>query len=179
MQATLTRPAPRANLYAALERIAGQSAPSRHAIAPPEIAEAAKAPDPEAELIDVLLAEDNKTNQLVFSKMLSDLPIRLRIAENGQEALDQIAASRPDLVFMDISMPGMDGKEATRRLRAEEDRSGAPRLPVIAVTAHAMSEDRKATMASGLDDYITKPVRKAAIRAAIEAALPGRITSDA
>ena len=126
-------------------------------------------------MIDVLLAEDNKTNQLVFSKMIADLPVRLRIANNGQEALDEIASARPDLVFMDISMPGMDGRQATRHIRAEEDAEGMPRLPVIAVTAHAMSGDREAFLAEGLDDYVTKPVRKAALRAAIDRAMPGRL----
>ncbi|SIS52980.1 hypothetical protein SAMN05421759_101234 [Roseivivax lentus] len=182
VQAVLTRPTPRANLYAALGRLAQQTdvpepdaspdmapAPPSRRIAPPA------AP---TRTIDLLLAEDNKTNQLVFTKMVADLPVRLRIAGNGQEALDQIAEARPDAVFMDISMPGMDGKEATRRLRAEEARSGAARLPIIAVTAHAMPGDREALIAAGLDDYVTKPVRKAAIRAAIAAALPGRLPED-
>ncbi|MHA6324523.1 ATP-binding protein [Roseivivax sp. CAU 1753] len=177
VQAVLKRPAPRATLYAALARISPIVAPDAPTVAkaakPKAIAAPAETPD--LPLIDMLLAEDNKTNQLVFSKMVGDLPVRLRIAENGREALDEIAARRPDLVFMDISMPGMDGKEATRRLRAEEARTGAARLPVIAVTAHAMTGDREAILAEGLDDFVTKPVRKAAIRAAIEAALPGRL----
>ncbi|SFQ02724.1 hypothetical protein SAMN05421853_101343 [Roseivivax halotolerans] len=170
--AVVQRPTPRAALFAALARI--------------EMASVSESPcvfhvaGHETETrIDVLLAEDNATNQLVFSKMVADLPIRLRVASNGQDALDEIAARRPDLVFMDISMPGMDGKEATRRLRQSEADTGAPRLPVIAVTAHAMDGDREAILAEGLDDYIVKPVRKAAIRNAIERALPGVLRDGA
>ncbi len=185
VQAVLTRPARRSNLQAALARIvsrrgdppgASQDTSGHHGRLGRDGTEIDMAQET---LIDVLLAEDNKTNQLVFAKMVAGLPVRLRIVANGQEALDAIAEARPELVFMDISMPGMDGKEATRRLRAQEMRDEGTRLPIIAVTAHAMAGDREAALAGGMDDYITKPVRKAAIRAAIEAALPGRLPVEA
>lgn len=174
-QAVLPRPSPRAALFSVFARLSDAAEPTPDPPTPQD------ADDHEAPLltakgdIDVLLAEDNRTNQLVFSKMVADLPVRLRMVGNGQEALDEIAAARPDLVFMDISMPGMDGKEATRRIRAAERMARGPRLPVIAVTAHAMAGDREAIMAEGLDDYITKQVRKATICQAIARALPGRI----
>ena len=110
---------------------------------------------------EILLAEDNRTNQLVFRKMIAGLDVDLRLASNGLEAVEAYRSHHPDAVFMDISMPGMDGKQATREIRLIEQEEGAPRVPVIAVTAHAMAEDRAAILAAGLDDYLTKPVRKA------------------
>ena len=125
-----------------------------------------------ARLMRVLAAEDNRTNQLVLSRMLQHLQIDLRFAANGKEAVEECAAFMPDLVFMDISMPEMDGKEATSRLRAGEEASGAPRVPIIAMTAHAMEGDREAILAAGLDDYLSKPLRKADLLAQILAHCP-------
>ena len=73
----------------------------------------------------MLQAEDNKTNRLVFSKMVKDLNIELTFAHNGREAIEHFTAERPDLIFMDISMPEVDGKEASRRIRAAEAESEA------------------------------------------------------
>ncbi len=124
--------------------------------APPRVPEPAK-----ARALDVLLAEDNRTNQLVFRKMIQklDLSIKLRFAANGVEALEAYRERRPDIVFMDISMPRMDGKEATREIRKLET-DGRPRVPIIAVTAHAMAGDRDGILEAGLDDYLTKPLRR-------------------
>ncbi|GAB4386126.1 response regulator [Albidovulum sp.] len=111
----------------------------------------------------VLAAEDNATNRLVFRKMLADLDIDLTFAGDGREAVEQWRNLRPDLIFMDISMPGMDGREATRTIRALERERGLPPVPIVAITAHAMTEDRDAILAAGLDHCLTKPLRKAAI----------------
>ncbi len=130
--------------------------------------------------LDVLLAEDNRTNQLVFRKMAEALgrDLALRFACDGAEAVGAFEARRPDLVFMDISMPGMDGKEATQRIREIEGEG--PRVPIIAVTAHAMSGDREALLAAGLDDYLTKPLRKAELARLIELwGAPERAPADA
>ena len=120
-----------------------------------------------ARAMRILAAEDNRTNQLLFSKMIKDLDVELTFASNGAEAVEKFAEIDPDLIFMDISMPGMDGKEATRRIRELEIElpSGSPgtRVPIIAVTAHAMEGDGAEIMAAGLDDYLTKPLRKAQI----------------
>ena len=118
--------------------------------------------------LDVLLAEDNRTNQLVFRKMVQKLgqPLRLRFADNGIEAVRAYREQRPDLIFMDISMPHMDGREATREIRALE--AGGPRVPIIAVTAHAMTGDREGVIEAGLDDYLTKPLRKAELAALLD-----------
>ncbi|WP_226551191.1 ATP-binding protein [Celeribacter naphthalenivorans] len=110
----------------------------------------------------ILAAEDNQTNQLVFGKMLKSLDIELRFANNGREAVELYQGFQPDLIFMDISMPEVDGKEATRQIRALEIDTGT-HLPIVALTAHAMAGDEQEILAAGLDHYMTKPLRKAAI----------------
>ncbi len=118
----------------------------------------------------VLAAEDNQTNRLVFSKLLDKLNIDLELAENGHEAVEKWRSFRPDIVFMDISMPGMDGKEATRLIREAE--VGRGHTPIVAMTAHAMAGDEEETLAAGLDHYLTKPLRREAILALIRDAVP-------
>jgi signal transduction histidine kinase/CheY-like chemotaxis protein len=113
-------------------------------------------------LMRVLAAEDNKTNQLVLRKMVKDLNIELRFANNGLEAVAAFSEFKPDMIFMDISMPKMDGKEATREIRKLEKSIGG-HVPIVALTAHAMDGDSEGILAAGLDHYMTKPLRKAAI----------------
>ena len=120
----------------------------------------------------VLAAEDNRTNQLVFRKMVKDLDIDLVFAGNGLEALDLFKSFRPDLIFMDISMPEMDGREATRQIRALEAEGKLQRTPIVALTAHAMEGDSDGILSAGLDFYLTKPLRKAAICEQILALCP-------
>ncbi len=119
----------------------------------------------------VLAAEDNKTNQLVFRKMVQDMAIDLQFADNGREAVAGFKRFAPDLIFMDISMPLMDGKEATQAIRALETQDRG-RCPIVALTAHAMEGDRDQIMMAGLDEYLTKPLRKAEIRQQIERHCP-------
>jgi CheY-like chemotaxis protein len=114
----------------------------------------------------ILAAEDNKTNRLVFQKMLKTLNVDLEFAVNGREAVDLFGTFKPDLVFMDISMPEMDGKEATRRIRDMQGKDG--HTPIVALTAHAMAGDDEEILKAGIDHYMTKPLRKAAIHAQIE-----------
>ena len=113
-------------------------------------------------IMRVLAAEDNKTNQLVLRKMVRDLNIELRFANNGIEAVAAFSEFEPDMIFMDISMPKMDGKEATQEIRKLEQATGA-HVPIVALTAHAMDGDSEGILAAGLDHYMTKPLRKAAI----------------
>lgn len=128
-------------------------------------ADNAKAPTPPVEeengirQMRILAAEDNKTNQLVFRKMVKDLNIDLKFANNGLEAVDLYQSFEPDLIFMDISMPQMDGKEATGEIRKLEAASGR-HVPIVALTAHAMEGDADGILAAGLDHYLTKPLRK-------------------
>jgi two-component system sensor histidine kinase/response regulator len=103
----------------------------------------------------ILLVEDNELNQIVAGDLLGGVAGALvQIANNGQEALDLLARQSFDLVLMDVQMPVMDGYEATRRLRANAAWAG---LPVVAMTAHAMERDRLLCLASGMNDFVSKP----------------------
>jgi hypothetical protein len=119
----------------------------------------------------VLAAEDNRTNQLVFSKMVKSLNIALQFAANGEEAVELYQSFKPDLIFMDISMPRMDGKQATQKIREIEARQGG-HIPVVAMTAHALPDDDKSILKAGLDHYLTKPLRRAMIEDHILLAQP-------
>ena len=160
VQALLQKPLPRAELFARLEEIAAGLA-ALH-----DEDQAAAAVPVEKRAMRVLAAEDNKTNQLVFRKMVKALDIDLQFATNGIEAIELYQSYDPDLIFMDISMPKMDGKEATAEIRALECDSGR-HVPIVALTAHAMDSDRDGILAAGLDHYLTKPLRKAEIYAMI------------
>ena len=133
----------------------------------PPAPEAPPAPA-DARPMRVLLAEDNQTNRLVFAKMVRDATLDMHYATNGHEAVAMWRELRPDLVFMDISMPGMDGRDAARAIRAEEARSALPRTPIIAVTAHAMESDGETILAAGIDRHLTKPLRRSAILSALD-----------
>ncbi len=152
--AILQKPILRSDLYRKLQ---GLSAPAVEA----PVARVPVAPV-ELRQMRVLAAEDNRTNQLVFQKMVRDLDIDLRFADNGRIAVEMFQDFQPDLIFMDISMPEMDGKEASRAIRA----LGAS-VPIVALTAHAMDGDSEAILAAGIDRYLTKPLRKTAIEGAL------------
>jgi CheY-like chemotaxis protein len=87
--------------------------------------------------------------------------------ESGTAVLQKLAAETFDIVFMDVSMPGMNGYDATRAIRAAEAEAGRPRLPVIGLSAHALAEQREEGLAAGMDDFITKPVAVRTLRAAL------------
>ncbi|MDR2388087.1 MAG: response regulator [Deltaproteobacteria bacterium] len=103
----------------------------------------------------ILLAEDNELNQLVATKILNNAGFIVEVAANGREAVEKVQAKNYDLVLMDIQMPEMDGltaSETIRRLPGFED------LPIVAMTAHAMSGDKEASLAAGMNDHVTKPI---------------------
>ena len=102
----------------------------------------------------IAIVEDNADNRLLLQAVLAGL-YELVEYENGTDALAGLAASLPDLVLLDISLPGMDGNEILARIRADD---ALRKLPVIALTAHAMSGDREKYLAAGFNDYITKPI---------------------
>jgi signal transduction histidine kinase/CheY-like chemotaxis protein/HPt (histidine-containing phosphotransfer) domain-containing protein len=107
----------------------------------------------------VLIAEDNPTNQFVVRKMLSGFRLSLHMAANGQEAVESASTFSPDVVFMDMRMPEVDGLTATRRIR---QMGGAfETLPICAVTANAFADDIRACREAGMNDFIAKPIRKA------------------
>ncbi|MCP5155561.1 MAG: response regulator [Ectothiorhodospiraceae bacterium] len=111
----------------------------------------------EADGLRVLVVEDNAVNQLVAGRFLRRLGCDWEAVPSGGPAVEACTRDSYDLVLMDCEMPGMDGFEATRRIRAAERRGGRPRLPVVALTAHAMSEHRERALACGMDDFLTKP----------------------
>ncbi|MBE2213557.1 MAG: response regulator [Opitutaceae bacterium] len=115
----------------------------------------------------VLLAEDNPANQIVAEMLLRRLGCSVDIAHNGREALDLLARARYDAVFMDCQMPVLDGYTATREIRSGRLSGVDANVPVIALTAYAMSGDRKRCLDAGMDDYLTKPIRSAALRDAL------------
>jgi len=134
---------------------------------------AAQPPEPqEPQQMRILTAEDNKTNRLVFSKLVGKLNVDLTFAENGALAVDAFRAQRPDLIFMDISMPEMDGKEATAAIRAIEKQTGADPVPIYALTAHALAGDAEEILSCGLDHYLTKPLKRDQIFEAIRTHCP-------
>lgn len=102
----------------------------------------------------VAVVEDNADNRLLLQALLGDAYTLVEF-ESGTDALDAFARSRPDLVLLDISLPGMDGTEILQRIRAD---AALRSLPVIALTAHAMAGDREKFLAAGFDDYLTKPI---------------------
>ncbi len=152
LAALLQKPILRADLYRKLQSLSGYAEPRP---APKVITSANR------RAMKILAAEDNRTNQLVFQKMLRDLDIELTFANNGREAVALYQSLNPDLIFMDISMPEMDGREAAQAIRKLE--SGRSHIPIVAMTAHAMDGDAESILAAGIDRYMTKPLRKAAI----------------
>ncbi len=117
----------------------------------------------------VLLVEDNPVNQLVAKGMLGKLGCEVIVAGHGGEALDQLEQSEFDLVLMDCNMPVMDGYEASRQIR----RSGRwPQLPIVALTANAMSEERERCRAAGMSDYLAKPFRREELAALLDLWIP-------
>ncbi|NJN94325.1 MAG: response regulator [Anaerolineales bacterium] len=120
--------------------------------------------------LQILVAEDNATNQKLILQMLQRLGYRADIAANGLEVLDALARQRYDVVLMDVNMPEMDGLEAAQQIRQRWTLEQSPRL--IAVTANALQQDREASLAAGMDDYLSKPIRVEALVAALQKCHP-------
>ncbi|WP_299295731.1 response regulator [uncultured Tateyamaria sp.] len=163
LHAIMQKPVPRADLFARLQSVGPLISAD----------EAAAVPVPRR--MRVLAAEDNKTNQLVFGKMVKDADIDLKFANNGVEAVEYFQSFQPDLIFMDISMPKMDGKEAATKIREIEASSGG-HIPIVALTAHAMDGDDQGILASGIDHYLTKPLRKPEIHGKLRDMCPPEVT---
>ncbi len=112
----------------------------------------------------ILIAEDNITNQIVAKSILTKLGYRAEVVGNGLEVIQTLATQHFDLVFMDCQMPELDGYEATHRIRTGIEFVRNPRIPIIAMTAHALQGDREKCLNAGMDDYIPKPVNFQAIQ---------------
>jgi CheY-like chemotaxis protein len=117
--------------------------------------------------VRVLIAEDNEVNQIVFRQIMQMADVSFRIVDNGEKAVDAWKALAPELVLMDVSMPVMNGLDATREIRRLESASNR-RTPIVGVTAHAIKGDMEKCMAAGMDDYVTKPVSPDSLLAKVE-----------
>ncbi len=162
VHAILQKPLPRADLFTHLQSV-GPLLGNQESATPTSA--------PEARKMRVLAAEDNKTNQLVFRKMVKDADIDLKFAGNGVEVVELFQSFKPDMIFMDISMPKMDGKEAATKIREIEKETGG-HIPIVALTAHAMDGDDQGILASGIDHYLTKPLRKPEIHSKLRELCP-------
>ena len=168
------KPIQRAELYAILSDVAGRkpgsSAPTSGqavAVAPQQVAD---------EHARILLAEDNRVNQMVAVAVLKKLGYQVDVAANGLEALAALRARPYDLVLMDCQMPEMDGFEATHAIRTAAPETLNPIVPIVALTAHAMKGDRERCLAAGMDDYLAKPLQIAEVAAALRRWLGGGVS---
>ncbi len=140
----------RATIQSVLAKKAGKAAAVRNA---------ARAHQPSlSESLRVLLAEDNEVNQRLATALLNKHGHKVSIARNGMEAVLAFETGQFDLILMDVQMPVMSGLEATEKIREKERVTGA-HIPIIALTAHAMNEDRQRCLLAGMDDYVSKPIK--------------------
>jgi CheY-like chemotaxis protein len=116
----------------------------------------------------ILLVEDNEMNRDMLARRLEKRGYTVTIAVDGSQGIALTHSEKPDLVLMDMSLPGIDGWEATRQLKADQATAA---IPIIALTAHAMAEDRERALAAGCNEYESKPVDLASLLAKLEAIL--------
>ena len=119
----------------------------------------------DTKLKTILLVEDNEDNLVVYRTILEHVGFRVIEARDGEEGVNRAKEHLPDLILMDISIPKMDGWEATQRLKAD---GNTKQIPIIALTAHALEGDRKECLAAGMNDFLSKPVQLVELTAALE-----------
>ena len=124
-------------------------------------------------MLRILLVEDNDMNRDMLSRRLVRNGYEVLLAMDGQQGVDMALSEHPDLILMDMSLPVIDGWEATRRIKAND---ATRRIPVIALTAHAMASDREKAMEVGCDDYDTKPVEISRLVGKMAALLKPKVT---
>ena len=164
VDAELSKPVRSADLLKTIQRLFVQRAepPASPRLNPAPGHSMASAP------LEILLVEDNEVNRTLVRLVLQKVGHTITTAHNGREAIDAVEAGAFDLVLMDIQMPDMDGFEATAEIRRREIASRRNRLPIIALTAHAMSGDRERCQRAGMDGYVTKPIQVAQLMEEIE-----------
>jgi two-component system, sensor histidine kinase and response regulator len=156
--AWLSKPLRQGQLYSAIAMVAGVSAGWKATVASSDVAPTLmKGVRGDAH---VLLVEDNVVNQQVALRMLAAFGLKAQVALNGVEAVERSKNERFDAIFMDCQMPLMDGYQATRAIREWERRENQPRVPIIAMTANAMQGDRERCLEAGMDDYLSKPLKR-------------------
>ncbi len=127
--------------------------------------------------LDILVAEDNEVNQLVFSQILQQTAFTFEIVRNGALAVEAHREMQPAMILMDVSMPEMNGLEATAAIRAAEE-GGEARVPIVGVTAHALKGDRERCLSAGMDDYLPKPISPDALMRKVEKWMDRQVESD-
>ena len=169
--AYLTKPVKQSKLYDCLATVLGGGAPPAKA---PEAALVTRhtLSEDRRRKVRILLAEDNPTNQQVALRILEKMGFRADAVANGQEAIQALKMGPYDIVFMDVQMPVMDGFEATRQIRNPQSAVRDHKVPVIAMTAHAMKGDRERCLEAGMDDYVPKPISPKTLAEALERWLP-------
>ncbi|HRE91673.1 MAG TPA: response regulator, partial [Myxococcota bacterium] len=155
-----------------------------------EVATGALAPAPRARAAEaarahsgltVLVAEDNPVNQAFIVKLLERRGVSMILANNGADALDRVQETPDDFdaILMDLQMPVMDGYEAAAVLRLREAQASSRRIPIIAITAHALDGERERCLEAGMDDYLSKPVDEAGLFAALDRVTRRKVQGDA
>ena len=161
----LFKPIRKAELLTALLAVLGKN----RAISPPALA-ARPETAVRGKSLNILLAEDNRVNQVVATRILEKMGHTITVAQHGAEALSLLAARSFDLVLMDIQMPQMDGLAATKSIRLHETRTHS-HLPIVAMTAHAVKGDRERCLEAGMDGYVSKPINPQDLELAIAAVM--------
>ncbi|UVK40155.1 PAS domain-containing protein [Mesorhizobium sp. AR10] len=142
------------------------AASARALLQPPPVRARARALGDERRL-DILVAEDNEVNQMVFTQIIGETGYSFEIVGNGRKALDAYGRLNPRMILMDVSMPEMSGLEATAAIRRLEEETGT-HIPIVGVTAHALKGDRERCLEAGMDDYLPKPISPRALLEKVE-----------
>ena len=172
-------PTQTAPAIAGLRRVASARTMDAPVSAAPPAAMATPKPRADSDIhrVDILVAEDNEVNQLVFTQILAETGLTFEIVGNGTLAVKACAEMRPRMILMDVSMPEMNGLEATGCIRESETEQGA-RTPIVGVTAHALKGDRERCIEAGMDDYLSKPISPKLLLEMIEKWIGGDAEAD-
>jgi CheY-like chemotaxis protein len=165
--AYLTKPVGRPELFECVVRVLGTTSGNGAGAAPPVAHDTVREG---TRTLHILLAEDNAVNQKFAARLLEKHGHTVTVTSNGHQALAALDEENYDVVLMDVQMPEMDGFEATSAIRVKESRTGA-HIPIIAMTAHAMTGDRERCLAAGMDGYVSKPIHAKELFEAIETLL--------
>ncbi len=165
LDCSITKPVRQSHLY---NRLVALTATDKKHSAPPKSVPIESSSSQPRKDFSVLVAEDNPVNREVTAEMLEVMGYRVHTVCNGREAVEAAANRTFDLVFMDCQMPEMDGFAATAAIRVRERDLKLPRMPIVALTAHAIAGDRELCLAQDMDDYLSKPFRQPQILAAVE-----------
>ena len=176
----LSKPVRKKKLYQMLERMLGEREDQKDDVVRQKILTQYSVREEMKHSVRILLVEDNPLNRKLAEMILTKAGYRVEVANNGKEAVEKYTASPEDfdLIFMDIQMPEMDGLEATKAIRKyEEQLATRHHIPIVAMTAHAMKGDREMCLEAGMDDYMTKPIKREFVFESIEKWVLGEIYS--